>query len=235
VSRTVNLQDYAEKRNAILDVAERYIVTKGFEEMTTQDILQELQISRGAFYHYFESKQALLPALVERIGKQATRLVLPVVSDPELSAQEKLVRFFVVLDEQKRANLDVLFEFLGIWYADENALFRQKLYLARIQRLSPLLSQIITQGVAEGGFTTPYPDQAARIIISLLEDLGYATVDVLLADESPPVNASRIDISQLTEISFGTADAIERVLGMESGYLRQSWSEYLLVWQALFA
>jgi AcrR family transcriptional regulator len=238
VSRTVNVQDYAEKRNAILDVAERYIVTKGFEEMTTQDILQELQISRGAFYHYFESKQALLPALVERIGQQATRLVLPVVSDPELSAPEKLVRFFVVLDQQKRANLDVLFEFLRIWYADENALFRQKLYLARIQRLSPLLSQIIAQGVAEDDFTTPYPNQAARIIISLLEDLAYATVDVLLTDEGPPGDVSRIsriDISRLTEISLGTADAIERVLGMEPGYLRKSWSEHLLIWQALFA
>jgi len=118
VSRTINVQEHTEKRNAILDVAARYIVTKGYEQMTTQDILQELQISRGAFYHYFESKQSLLMALVERIGEQATQLVRPVVSDPELSAQEKLVRFFVVLDQQKRANNDVLFEFLRIWYAD---------------------------------------------------------------------------------------------------------------------
>jgi len=235
VSRTVNVADYAEKRNAILDVVERYIVTKGYEEMTTQDILQELQISRGAFYHYFESKQALLPALVERIGQQATQLVLPVVSNPELSAEEKLVRFFVVLDQQKRANLDVLFEFLRIWYADENALFRQKLYLARIKRLSPLLSQIIAQGVAEGGFTTPYPDQAARIIISLLEDLAYATVEVLLEDEGPPIDVSRIDISRLSQISDATADAMERVLGMEAGYLRRSWREHVLIWEALFS
>jgi len=67
VSRSVNAQEYAEKRNAILDVAQRYITTKGYEQMTTQDILEALQISRGAFYHYFESKQALLMATAEAL------------------------------------------------------------------------------------------------------------------------------------------------------------------------
>src|SRR5215467_1214733 len=104
MSRSVNVQDYAQKRNAILTVAERFIVTKGYEQMTTQDILEALQISRGAFYHYFESKQALLMALVERIGEQAEHLVLGIVSDRQLSAQDKLLRFFAVLDQQKRAN-----------------------------------------------------------------------------------------------------------------------------------
>ncbi len=129
MTRSVNAQEYAEKRNAILDVAMRYIATKGYEQMTTQDILEGLQISRGAFYHYFESKQALLMGLVERIGEQAEQLVLPIVSDREMSAQDKLLRFFAVLDQHKRANKDLLFAFMRVWYADENALFRQKLYL----------------------------------------------------------------------------------------------------------
>jgi len=227
VSRSVNEREYAQKRNAILDVAQRYIVTKGYEQMTTQDILEALQISRGAFYHYFESKQALLMALIERIGEQVEEIVLPVVSDREMPAQEKLVRFFDVLDQHKRANKDLVFAFLRVWYADENALFRHKLYLARIKRLSPWLSQIIREGVAEGVFTTPYPDQAARMIITLLEDLGYATVELLLHEEDKP-----LDFSRMVEISEATADALERMLGMQPGCLRQSWLEALSQWQA---
>ncbi len=229
MSRSVNVQDYAEKRNAILDVAQRHIATKGYEQMTTQDILEDLQISRGAFYHYFESKQALLMGLVERVGEQAEQLVLPIVSAHEMSAQDKLVRFFAVLDQYKRANKDLVFAFLRVWYADENALFRQKLYLARIKRLALWLAQIIQQGVAEGVFTAPYPDQAARIVISLLEDLGYATAEVLLVEEGVP-----LDVSRITRIGMATADALERVLGMKPGCLQQSWSEDLLRWQALF-
>lgn len=230
MSRSVNAHEYAEKRNAILDVAERYIATKGYEQMTTQDILEALQISRGAFYHYFESKQALLMALVERIGKQAEQLVLPIISDRELPAQDKLLRFFDVLDQHKRENLDLVFAFLRIWYADENALFRHKLYQARIKRLAPWLSQIIQQGVAEGVFTTAYPEHTARMIISLLEDLGYATVELLLVEEGKP-----IDVPRIAQISEATADALERVLGSSPGCLRQSWSEDLSRWQDLLA
>jgi len=51
----------------ILDVAQRLVNTKGYEQMTIQDLLDELQISKGAFYHYFGSKQALLEAIIERI------------------------------------------------------------------------------------------------------------------------------------------------------------------------
>ncbi len=230
MSRSVNVQEYAQKRNAILDVALGYITTKGYEQMTIQDLLENLQISRGALYHYFESKQALLMALVERIGEQAEQLVSPIASTREMAAQDKLVRFFEVLDQHKRENLDLVLAFLRIWYADENALFRHKLYLARIKRLSPWLSQIIQEGVAEGVFTTPYPDHAARMIISLLEDLGYATVELLLVEEGKPV-----DIPRLVQIGEATADALERVLGMKPGCLRQSWSEDLSRWQALLA
>ncbi len=228
MTRSVKPEEYAEKRNAILDVAQRYIATKGYEQMTTQDILEALQISRGAFYHYFESKQALLMALVERIGEQAEQLVLPIVSDREMPAQDKLLRFFAVLDEYKRENLDLLFAFLRVWYADETALFRQKLYQARLKRLAPWLSQIIQEGVAEGVFTTAYPGQTARMIISLLEDLGYAIVELLLVEEGKP-----IDFLRMAQLGEATADALERLLGISPGCLRQSWSEDLLRWQAL--
>ena len=228
MSRSVKVNEYTEKRNAILDVAQQYIATKGYEQMTTQDILEALQISRGAFYHYFESKQALLIALVERIAGQAEQLVQPIVSDRKMSAQDKLIRFFAVLDQFKRENLNLVLAFLRVWYADENALFRHKLYLARIKWLSPLLSQIIREGVAEGMFTNAYPDQGARMIIALLEDLGYATVELLLVEDGKP-----IDITRMAQIIEATMDAMERVLGTKPGCLLQFWNEDLLQWQAL--
>ena len=169
-------------------------------------------------------------ALVERIGEQAEQLVLPIASSSVLPAQDKLLRVFAVLNQYKQENLDLVFAFMRVWYADENALFRHKLYLARVKRLAPLLSQIIQQGVAEGVFTAAYPTQAARMILSLLEDLGYATVELLLAEES-----KHLDISRMTQLGEATADALERVLGMKPGCLWQSWSEDFSRWQALLA
>ena len=216
------------RRNEILDAAERLLATKGYEQMAMRDLMDELQIAKGTVYHYFDSKQALLEALVERIGAQAEQIMLPIISDHEMSAQDKLLRVFAVLNRYKQENKDLVFAFMRVWYADENALYRQKLYLTRVKRLAPLFAQIIRQGVAEGAFTTPYPDHAARTILCLTEDIGYATVEILLTEES-----KHPDTSQLMQIGEATADTLERVLGMKPGSLWQSWSEDFARWQTL--
>ncbi|MDB5063897.1 MAG: TetR/AcrR family transcriptional regulator, partial [Chloroflexi bacterium] len=56
--RTVNVAAHRVRREAFLDVAQRLIQTKGYEQMSIQDVLDALDTSRGALYHYFGSKQA---------------------------------------------------------------------------------------------------------------------------------------------------------------------------------
>ena len=67
---------------------------KGYEEMTIQDVLDDLDTSRGAFYHYFDSKAALLDAVVERMVDDATAALVPVIDAPGLSATMRLARLF---------------------------------------------------------------------------------------------------------------------------------------------
>ncbi len=69
--------------------------------MAIADLLSELHISSGAFYHYFDSKPALLLALVERMEEEVERLVLPIIHDRQLAGLDKLQRFFATLDHWK--------------------------------------------------------------------------------------------------------------------------------------
>ena len=98
------VKDPMVRRNEILDVAERLVSTKGYEQMAIQDIMDELQIAKGTVYHYFDSKAALLEALVERMGEQIEQLVLPIVQDPNLAALDKLLRYFAAIDQWKLAH-----------------------------------------------------------------------------------------------------------------------------------
>jgi AcrR family transcriptional regulator len=225
MARMVNEAAYAARRNAILDAAQRAVATRGYEQMAIADLLSELQISSGAFYHYFDSKSALLFALVERMGDQAEQLVLPIVHDPTIGAIDKLQRFFTTLDHLKLEHKHLVLAYLRIWYADENAIVRHKLYSDRVKRLTPWLEEIIHQGSREAVFTTPYPDQAARIVISLLEDGGYATVELLLSEER-----SLDDLPRLERIVAATIDALERVLGAPTGCLQHVSREELSQW-----
>src|SRR5215218_8567229 len=122
MARSVNETEYAARRNAILDVALRLVYTKGYDQMAIQDILDELQISKGAFYHYFDSKPALLEALTERLGQEALQLLNPIVQDPHLPAIEKLQRFFDTAVRWKTARKTFMIELVRVWYTDHNAI-----------------------------------------------------------------------------------------------------------------
>ena len=73
MARTLNPAAHAVRRDAFVDAAQRLIQAKGYEEMSIQDVLDELGASRGAFYHYFDSKAALLEAVVERMVDDGDR------------------------------------------------------------------------------------------------------------------------------------------------------------------
>src|SRR2546430_3217796 len=62
MARTLNVAVHTVRKEAFIDAAQRLMQAKGYEQMSVQDVLDELGASRGAFYHYFDSKQALLEA-----------------------------------------------------------------------------------------------------------------------------------------------------------------------------
>src|SRR5437764_13448221 len=98
MARPVKPEAVAKKRQEILDAAQRLMFTKGYEQMSIQDVLDEVQISSGAFHHYFDSRRALLEAFVERVKQEAEKPLLPIIYNPNLSAIEKLQGFFDTLD-----------------------------------------------------------------------------------------------------------------------------------------
>ncbi|EFH85228.1 TetR/AcrR family transcriptional regulator [Ktedonobacter racemifer] len=219
------VKEHAVRRNEILDVAQRLVYTKGYEQMAIQDILNELQIAKGTVYHYFDSKQALLEALIERMQGEVEQLLLPLVHDPALSALDKLQRFFATINQQNSAQKSLALAFMRVWYTDDNAIARQKMHTTRVKRVTPWLTTIISQGVQEGSLTTAYPDQVGRVILSLLDDLVDTLAGLLLSDD-PKQN----DLSQAERIVAATTCAITLLLGLSSDALQLADTETLKVW-----
>ncbi len=62
---------------AILAAAERLFETLSLEELTVGELAREAGVSRASFYFYFESKQAVLAALVEAVLAEVTEAANP--------------------------------------------------------------------------------------------------------------------------------------------------------------
>jgi AcrR family transcriptional regulator len=228
VARTVNVAEHAARRDAILDAAQRLILSKGYERLTVQDILDDLQISKGAFYHYFDSKPAVIEALTERLVGDSEQILAPIVANADLDALDKLQRFFGEIIRWKSARQNLFVAMLPVWYAPDNVVFRLQVDLAVAKRLAPLLTAIVHQGVDEQRFATGYPEQAGPIIVVLIQALQHAIAGQLLAAAHRSPDAPRV--KELLATYGAHIEAIERYLGVPAGTLYRADSRAVNSW-----
>jgi len=214
MARILKKDEHTAKRNEILDASLRLIYSKGYEKMTIQDILDQLKISKGAFYHYFNSKADVLEAVVEHmVVEQVEPLLLSAVHDPRLTALEKLQRYFDTAVRWKTSEKALMLELLRVWYSDENVLARQKMMALMVKYVTPLFMEIIHQGVQDGDFTMPYPEYASQVIINLVQPLGDTFARMILSDEMK--NSNSLQEAQTLILAYN--DALERILGAPNG------------------
>ena len=230
MARTVDVAEHAARRGAILTAAQRLILSKGYECLTVQDLLVELQISKGAFYHYFDSKPAVIEALTERLVAESVEPLARIVADRRLRALDKLQRFFGEIIRWKSARQDLFAAMLPVWYAPQNLEFRLRVDRAVAQRLTPLLTAIVREGVDEGRFATAYPEQAGAIIIALVQVLQDAMAERLLAAARSSPDAPRT--ADLVATYGAYIEAIERYVGVPAGALSRARPRTVSSWVA---
>ena len=63
--RTVNPQKVENRKNQILDAAKHCFEQKGFHATTMAEICARAQISPGALYRYFSSKEEIIDAMCD--------------------------------------------------------------------------------------------------------------------------------------------------------------------------
>jgi AcrR family transcriptional regulator len=210
--RTRDHAAHALRRDAFVDSAQRLIQTKGYEQMSIQDVLDELDTSRGAFYHYFDSKAALLEAVVERMVDGALRAVEPVVDAPDLTALDKLTGLIDGIGQWKAARTDLVLGILEVWLADDNAIVRDKVRRGVQARLAPMLAVIVQQGREEGVFTAGPPDQVARVVVTVLLGANEAATDLYFARQ-----AGAVEFDEVLRTLAAYPAACERILGLPAG------------------
>lgn len=212
--RAVNPHKHAARRDEFIDAAQRLIQSKGYEQLSIEDVLAETGSSKGAFYHYFDSKSALLGAVIDRMVEAGVGLVGQVVANPDLSAVEKLQGYFKTLAAFKGERHDFLVRVIEIWYSDDNAIVRERFRREAIRLVAPHFAAIIRQGIAEGTFALTQPDEMARVVLSLMMDTGDEAGQLYLA-----CHAGTITVDDVRARITTYESALERLLGVHAGTL----------------
>lgn len=190
-----------ERKNEILDVAERLFAEKGFDHASTNDIINEIGIARGTLYHHFGSKEEILDALVERMTQESVARARLVISDKSQPLLERLTRAVIALDIDDGAGPEVFAQI----HKPQNALLHQKMQECLIRGVVPMIAQLIREGNETGLFDSEFPDEAAEMII-IYSNIAFDELAGLTDEE-------------LTQKSRAFVCHTERILGAKEGSL----------------
>lgn len=200
------------RRDAFLDVAQRLIVTKGYEQMSIQDVLDQLETSRGALYHYFDSKQALLDGVVDRFADDAMATIAPILADPSLPALRRLERALGGIARFKADQKEFVLAIMEVWNSDGNALVRERLRRLTATRIIPILSLVIRQGIEEGVISSSSPEDTAMVVLHLMQGYQELALEHFLARRAGTITYERV-----LQSNRAFTEAFERVLGIAPG------------------
>lgn len=153
-------------RNKIINVASDLFVTKGYDETRITDIIDGLDgLTKGAIYHYFDSKEDIFNAVVNEIGNKNIQLFEEIKNDNKLSGAEKLSK--IVKSSFYNENMEAITEM------SPNLLDNPKLlsaFIAEIKEVTipSFIMPVINEGIKDGSIKAKYPDELSEMIAILL-------------------------------------------------------------------
>lgn len=155
-------KDYDERRKEILDTAEGLFRMKGYDRCTVNDILKEVGIAKGTFYHYFNSKEEVLDVIVSRYKEIVVSRVSEILKKEDISPEEKLLRAFMAMRITSQIDNDMLSDI----HKTENALLHQKILNQIVMGMAPVLVEIIEEGIKKGVWNCRYPLEYMQIFLA---------------------------------------------------------------------
>jgi AcrR family transcriptional regulator len=227
------------RRAELLDRAAGLFLCHGYDNVSLNDLIADAGVSKGAFYHWFPSKDALIAALAERSARELFAGVEDAVA---ACGGDALARLNTALQagfdvKMKMDGPEQLAAMVSLMRPD-NAHLYARIVAGEEALFGPLLTRLISEGVEEGVFDTFDPEGVTDMIYGLAARTNSNVLQVLEAtDESARQRA----IDSLTTRFRLHGVAIDRVLGLPDGSvttltraqveallgaLPRSWAEY---------
>jgi AcrR family transcriptional regulator len=180
----VSAAHLAARRQQILDAARVCFLRDGFHNTSVQDVIREANLSVGAVYRYFPSKNDIITALAEQVIGQVTAVFDELAeADPPLPLATTMQVAVDIVTSQTGPD-GTLRLALQIWSEALRdpvlAAFVEKVY----RRLRQTLVQIARAAQAHGDLPPGADPEAVGVVLFAMMP-GYALQRILTGEPEP--------------------------------------------------
>lgn len=133
-----------KRKQELLQIAYRLFVSKGYEETSIDEIITEAQIAKGTFYYHFESKSALLEAIINNMITEQVEKAKKFLSAPLPIPQKTVAIITSFRPEQTEMDIQ------NALHKKENVIIHEKINKRVIEEAVPILCEVVSEGISQG-------------------------------------------------------------------------------------
>ena len=203
------------RRAELLDRASALFVQRGYDNVSLNDLIAAAGVSKGAFYHWFPSKDELITALARRSAHDQFEAIEEAIARCGGDALERLNALLRAgFDVKMRMGAPEHLAAMVSLLRPENAHLYGRIVAVSEDLVRPLLARVISDGVREGVFHTFDADGVADMILGLSARVNANVVQIVDATDQPArdhaidVLTSRLKLHGL---------AVDRILELPDG------------------
>ena len=154
-----------ETRRRILEAAEECFALYGYDSTGVAEICKTAEVSKGALYHHFPSKQAIFVEMFETwMGGFAEQMQrIPEQADSVPDALQRMAKMTGLVFQRAAGQLPLFIEFLTKASRDPDT---WKVTIAPYKFFRDFFADLIRRGVQEGSLRQVDPGLTARILVS---------------------------------------------------------------------
>ena len=154
------------RKRELLQIAYEMFITRGYENTSVDEIIEKAQIAKGTFYYYFPSKEQLLEDVIEMMIEAEAEAAGQILGT-DLPVPLKIVGILTSLKpvDAEQPIKDALFQ-------PENVLMHNKVRKKLIEAITPLLAEVVKEGVAQGIFACDNIPERVRMLL-LISDATF--------------------------------------------------------------
>lgn len=199
-------------KQELLEAALELFKVAGYEKTSIKAIVDHVSASKGAFYHYFKSKEDILESITQQYIDSLLIIPEKIANDEDLNGLEKMNRLFFELLNLKKEYRVKRLTIIEAFETEGNLKLRQKIIDSTILNIKRPYQKIIEQGIKEGIFVSGYPAEVAELLVQMIFTMN-SSITKLLGDDH-----HRSEVMEVVKrkVCF-YEDAMERLLGLTKG------------------
>ena len=183
------------RKQELLQIAYRMFLQKGYEETSVDEIIAQAGIAKGTYYYYFETKEQMLEEVIGMMIEQEMQAAEQILQT-DLPVPQKIVGIITSL---RPATAESPIE--EALMKPENIIMHGKIQKKLIESVTPLLSEVVEEGIAEGIFACDHIPERVRMLLV--------------------ISSETFDEGQFSEGDIAVfIDMAEKLLGAETGTMQ---------------